>query len=548
MDKQTVNPALIVLFLISVFLCASVAFATTTGNEPEVIDSVEINNENVFDLENPKFDNFLFKLANRTHFVTRKAVIMRELLLRKGDVFDTALVNESVRNLRSLSFLLNTEIFLKKGSLGENIMVVNTSDKWTTTGGVSLHRTGGKSNWQIGIEEKNLFGYGIQTSHDYFVLEDDRSFYQGQLNDNRFLGKPVAVNLFYSDNPRESSVNAGISRPFYTLNQRWGGGFSLLNSKFRHDFYNDTVLIAQDRLKKNELWINSTMRLGPNHLKYHFTLDYIYTDLTKRGRKYNIAAIVTESGDTISIDSAGLLPPVPNDSLYHYFQLTTRLQQVKYIALERINRFYKLEDFNTGFDTRIYWGTTVNSQVDSGDYQILGFWPQYTFYEGGVLCISGFHIKSWLRENLSFRRNLSAYVNTYTRLNNFMTMAIGIHYTQDRLRGKSITLYLDEDNGLRGYPAYGYNGEDRLVINIEDRFFSDIEILSVGLGGVVFADIGNIWNRDSGFRFSDCRSSVGAGMRFGVSRSTHAEVIRFDLAYAIDIKGWQISIETGQYF
>ena len=107
---------------------------------------------------------------------------------------------------------------------------------------------------------------------------------------------------------------------------------------------------------------------------------------------------------------------------------------------------------------------------------------------------------------------------------------------------------MDEDNGLRGYPIYFKNGEKRVLINIENRVFSNLEILSVGLGGVVFADIGNIWSRDQSFNFENNNFAFGLGLRFGITRSTEAEIIRLDAAYAPDIKDWQISFGTGQFF
>jgi outer membrane protein assembly factor BamA len=109
-------------------------------------------------------------------------------------------------------------------------------------------------------------------------------------------------------------------------------------------------------------------------------------------------------------------------------------------------------------------------------------------------------------------------------------------------------MYLDEDRGLRGAPLHYRGGEDRVVINVEERFFSEWEILSVGLGAVLFADIGNIWNRNTASVFSDFDTSVGTGLRFGVSRSTRGEVVRVDAAYALRQGRWQLSVGTGQFF
>ena len=46
---------------------------------------IRIANENIFDLEDPKEDTALFRLANRLHITTREEVVRRQLLFGSGD-------------------------------------------------------------------------------------------------------------------------------------------------------------------------------------------------------------------------------------------------------------------------------------------------------------------------------------------------------------------------------------------------------------------------------------------------------------------------------
>jgi hypothetical protein len=120
-----------------------------------LIDSIEIVTENVFDLSDPRYNNLVFRLANHTHIVTRKAKIRRELVLHKGASYDTSLVAESIRNLRRLEYLYKSDIRMKTGNRGENILVVTTSDKWTVSGGVSPGRSGGWNRLEISLSDRN---------------------------------------------------------------------------------------------------------------------------------------------------------------------------------------------------------------------------------------------------------------------------------------------------------------------------------------------------------------------------------------------------------
>jgi len=529
--------AVVCLLLVAVVSCPVVGDDLSPNESPTpIIDSVEVRAENVFDLNQPQYDNFLFRLANHLHVVTQPAVVRRELLLGKGDRYDTALVNESIRNLRQLPFLLKTDIFLEKGAGGENILVVNTSDKWTTVGGFSLHRTGGRNDLQIGIEENNLLGYGISLANDYFVLEDDRNYYQTEWSDNRFLGKKLALDLFYSDNPRAGITSILFGRPYYNLRQKWGVEILYSTLRRRLDYYLAEDLAAQERSLRTRFYVKTSYRIGPDNIKYYFVPTYQYVDLNPLSLKiYDPSA-------------APQLPPPTEDSVVHSIHFMFRVEQINYAVYDRLNRFHKSEDVNLGFDARISYGRNSSNDFNGVLYHYFSYWPQYTLAFRSLLVVMGIYHQEWFDDGRRLRRDLNCYLKGYCQYHPNHTLAVGTQYISNRLENRSFTLYLDEDHGLRGYPAFIFNGEDRLVINMEDRIFTDLEILSVGIGGVVFADIGNIWSRNSAPSWRETKAAVGAGFRFGISRSTKGEVVRIDFAYAPERGRWQISIGTGQFF
>jgi len=65
-----------------------------------VIGQVIIDNQNIFNLEDPKDDTKLFRLANRLHIRTRPSVIRNQLLFKSGDRYDRRKIDESERILR----------------------------------------------------------------------------------------------------------------------------------------------------------------------------------------------------------------------------------------------------------------------------------------------------------------------------------------------------------------------------------------------------------------------------------------------------------------
>lgn len=503
---------------------------------PPIIDSIEIRPGNVFDLSDPTQDNILFRLADRTHVVTRKSVIRRELLVKEGDLYDSALVHESLRNLRSLPYLLYVDIHMEIGSRGEHIMVVETTDKWTAYPRVSYMRSGGRNDIRLGLKESNFLGYGIEMAHRYYILDRDRDYYQTEFSDDRVMNYDYSVYLFYSDNPEAGQVAAVLARPFYSLDQKWGGQLSYSRLRRRLDFYVAQSLSAQERYDRDNYLLQLSYRVGGNSFKYHFTPRYEYAKLRSRGRNIYVAGVDT------------LLPKQAQDTVSHYFEFTLRAQQINYAVFRRINRFYKPEDINLGLDAQATVGAAYTPGFRRTLYQYAAAWPQYTFAFGPNLCIAGIRGDEWFSEGKKIRRDINSYFIYYGQYHRKNTLAARVSYQSIRLKDKSYTLYLDEDYGVRGYPAYSFNGEDRLLLTLENRYFSDIEILTVGLGAAAFVDIGNIWARDGHPSLRETRYSLGVGLRLGVSRSTHAEVVRFDFAYAPERGKWEISVGTGQYF
>jgi len=72
-------------------------------------------------------------------------------------------------------------------------------------------------------------------------------------------------------------------------------------------------------------------------------------------------------------------------------------------------------------------------------------------------------------------------------------------------------------------------------------------LLTTEFGLVQFVDLGNVWRKGEEPRFKDILWSVGLGLRIGTDRVSNAELVRIDLAYAGNIKEWQISFGVGQY-
>ncbi|MDF1692874.1 MAG: hypothetical protein P1U47_10895 [Zhongshania sp.] len=78
--------------------------------ENQQIDSINIVVKPIFDENNPKESNWLFRLANRLHIPTRKKVIRDDLLFKVGSPIDQNLLNSSERSLNTRRYLNQAKV------------------------------------------------------------------------------------------------------------------------------------------------------------------------------------------------------------------------------------------------------------------------------------------------------------------------------------------------------------------------------------------------------------------------------------------------------
>ena len=128
-----------------------------------------------------------------------------------------------------------------------------------------------------------------------------------------------------------------------------------------------------------------------------------------------------------------------------------------------------------------------------------------------------------------------------------MTTAFRFIYRSDWRSNNSAGLSLGGKNGLRGFDSNFSTGNRSLLLNLEERFYPGLELLSVLIGGVVFLDIGRTWDVDKPLKIKNFEHSVGVGLRLSMERFTKGELVRIDLAMAQD-NSWTLSFGSGQYF
>ncbi|MEW6412934.1 MAG: hypothetical protein AB1483_10765 [Candidatus Zixiibacteriota bacterium] len=536
------------LFILVLSLCAFAGSATRSADRPlegtdyssfdgVLIDSVVIDNRNVYNTDEESYSHFIFKLANKLHITTRKYIIERELLLGEGDPYSAVLAEESARNIRNGLNVYDAwiePVTLPDGSL---LLRVVTVDQWSFSGGVNYSREGNETRWQIGVEEKNFLGNNQFLSLYYYSQSDDDDYVESKFFENRLLGKPYQVGLTFSNNPVAEVQSLSFGRPFYDLGQHTAFSGVLSAYSGRRDVYNDSIRIGESYVDGDQFDASYAYRLGDHSRKLRLQVNYQYR--YERNSEQTIFSTAPE-------DSLLARSNFADDSLFHYVGLEAKASKFDYVKMRKIDGFAYTEDFIVGYFAQAEYGRAFNSDFKLHQYDLARFMiSRYTADGSNLLRLDYVHYL-WFYTDKQLRHMAQFIGRYYRRVNGVVTLALNVSYLSDWDASGRNNLILGGNTGIRGYDKYFKTGNRRAVLNVESRFFTNIKILSALFGAVAFADFGNVWKDDEEISLKGMHSSVGVGLRIGFEKSTK-NIVRIDLAFS-DQNQWELSIGTHQYF
>jgi hypothetical protein len=503
-----------------------------------VIGEITIDNQDIFDLGDPKENKALFRLANRLHYATRPRVIRDQLLFRTGDPYTARLLEESERILRTARYLYDASVRAVAVHDGRVDVVVTTRDVWTLNPGISFGRSGGKNTSGVELEELNLLGTGIALSaaRKNGVDRDETRF---QLRDRQLGSSWWDLQAQYSSNSDGQVRELALDRPFYALDARWAAGGEITDDDRIDSLYDLGEVIDQFR---------DHHRLAQAYGGWSRGLRNGWVQRWRAGAtydEYRFAAAPTWTGTSA----------VPEDRKFVYPWVQFDLIQDAYYKLKNRDQIGRTEDFFLGLRASLRlgwadtsWGSQRSALIFAGGLDHGAALSQRSTLLSG-LGLSG-RLESGTLRNAVVRGAARYYAKQSERFLFFTTLqaAYGRNLDLDN------QLLLGGDNGLRGYPLRYQAGDRRLLLTVEQRFFSDwYPFRLFRVGAAAFVDVGRTWgeaplNSSSLGLLRD----VGVGLRFGNSRSGLGNVIHVDVAFPLDgdpsIDKVQLLIETKQRF
>ncbi|MDE0425318.1 MAG: hypothetical protein OXN25_10645 [Candidatus Poribacteria bacterium] len=498
---------------------------------------------------------------------TKEEVIRRELLFAEGDIYTEADRIESEQILRRKTYIGAAKVDAQWDELSKRVIVhASITELLSFPFGADLNLNNQKRYWLLQFRDPNLFGSGQSTLWRYERIseigERTRSLVRGRYSNPRLFNSHWNFDGEYIQKRDGDSLLVLLERPQYTLKSRWSASIRFSESvnpvtwyengretdRFEQNLQGAFANVQRyfgDRRQQNYIGLWATSRrlkyvlldksvesgamleerdikrvgftLGRKHTAYHKT-----RFLQRMGQEENFLV-----GAQYALSLGYASPLYGSDRTESYAELAVGSGWMKG------DRFFGL--------TTVALNTNLTSRIERSVLQARTSWFYTDVFNTGDI----YTLERGFRENglFDFHQTFVAQLTT--------EMQFG-------WSGRSQVL-LGAFNGLRGYDYRQFNGEKLVLLNLESRTvfggtifhkmdealaavatfvarpFIDRPVhLGFILSGVVFADIGYIWNGRNSFDLAAPKRSVGFGLRSSLSQFSGTGILRVEFAFPLD--------------
>lgn len=499
------------------------------------IGTIAIHSTSLFSGEEESHGGF-YEFANRVHQRTPEALVRKFLLFREGDPYVPALIAETERNLRALDFIKIATIAVSAPHDGRVDVRVDTQDQWTSDPNFDAGKTGQTTTWSLNVTQKDLFGTGSEVSITG-ARDPERLTRAVEYIHPAFIRPYWNLDAMFANNSDGGERKAELARPFFSSTTRW------------------SIDILADHLTANQ----RTFREGEA-----FTHFRTHSDESKAILGWSLSA-TPESATRLlagfdfvqkrfaSLDPAGS-PPAPDDRMFRFGLVGLENVAPNLLKMDYVDWDARMQDFDIGRRDSIRAGFSPGAGgarragmlalENSGGLRLgdRAFLLHTLSYEGRFAGGPENQIASG-EVRLVWRPETASSQTLVSRLR------VDAGWRLDR----DVQFFADVLRGLRAYPAYSFEGDRSVILNLEDRIFLGRELAQiVAPGAAVFVDAGAVGSGGPGLHFDGIKSDVGAGLRFAIARANNT-TLRLDMAYALNDsattrRGWIVSFGTAQAF
>jgi len=445
--------------------------------------------------------NFVTKTGNNLHVKSQPIAIRNLLLIRQNQPFDSLLVKESERLVRSMQYIRDVSFYVKATAKNSDSVdvFIRALDIWSIipTGSASTSST------TIDLTDKNFLGLGHEFQSVYTRNYTEESNYL-KLNytipniRNTYIRTILHFDILGDKNFTRS---ISIDRPFFSPFAKWAAGVFFTQQFHLDSIRNNGLLFIPQRFKFNaqDYWGGYSNQIFKGYTEEHRTTNFIST---VRFLRIRYLEKPTEIVDPLNMFS--------NENLY---LASIGISARKYVQDKYIFKFGITEDVPIGKVFSITGGyqqrDSINrlylgARISIGNYYSWGYLSsncEYgTFFraskpEQGVLTVSAIYFTGLIElGKWKFRQFVKPEVT------------IGLN----RFSYDSLTI--NEGNGLSGFHSLGLSGTRRILLTVQTQAYAPWNFIGFRFGPFLTYSVGMLGDAKSGFKNSKMYSQIGLGV------------------------------------
>jgi len=524
-----------------------------------------IDNHSIFDTTDPDLDprlSWIYRTANALHVRTRESVIRRELLVRPGDCYDPALLEESERLLRAHDFLSHVDVYGIRQPNGDWHVIADTQDEWSTRLDLRVKLQDGLAFDGVRLREANLLGTGRAVELFYLVRDANRdygvSYATRQLAGSRW-------DLFTTAGRTRAGLFARetVEYPFVGERGRWAARQAVRWQDRFFDYVVDDAgremhLLLPVRDKGVDLSL--VHRVGQPGRMTLFGAALSFVELAYPKGIAGIERTGDDYDDLAPPDPALVVPIATQMHALRDLRLLLLLGQrrVAWVQREGLDAMRGEQDVRLGSEIDVAVGRSLPGAGREQD--LIASLGAYAAAEIGDLILAG-------RTRLDGRRDIGSAPGSRP-WNDLLVDADLLAYWKPAgstrhtlvLRAAAtggwetrtpFQLSLGGDLGVRGYDRGRFPGGRRVLFTLEDRVYFGWPFRdALDLGGTAFIDVGRVWPGDAPFGVdSGWRAAAGLGLR-GAFPAGGRTTYRLDLALPLErragLRDLRVVISVGE--
>ncbi|WP_367753718.1 hypothetical protein [Flavobacterium sp. WC2430] len=446
--------------------------------------------------------NWSERTGNRLHLKTKELAIKNLLLFKKNSEYNSFIIQESERIIRSQRFVNRVTIseeLISKTSDSVDVYI-RVLDSWSTIPKFEVSN----SRISVGLNENNFFGTGQQFDYRF-----TNRFSDGKNANNLAYTIPNIKNTFIktklkyqTDLENNYTKSIDIERPFYSPLTKWAGGI-FLEQQFRRDTLQglDLIYVKQNfKFSSHDFWI---------------------------GKAFNIFKANSVNERTTNLILAGVFmnknyiesPPITYDPIDFYSNEKSILMGIgintrKFIEDKYIFKNGIIEDVPIG---RIY-GITAGYQYKNKSWRpYLGAQISFGNYHKWGFLSTNLEVGTFFNQSKTEQTAFSFQANYFTnlielgkwKLRQFIKPQVLIGLNRKNSIGDQLSI--NENYGIQGFNSAVY-GTNKMVMTLQTQSYAPKDIGGFRMNPYFNYTIAVIGNSQSSVQKSKAYSKIGIGV------------------------------------